>query len=163
MAEIKFPQRKLTKLKEKGFNLSIPVIEKDPWNILIKKDRSIPRSYAQLKRLSRQLFNAEYRDTVRKTKLAPLPRTGVLLRGYEECGESNYYRFYIGLSNPWLTKKQFLDLICGNFIARRVVAGVTVPWCTFPFGLCVNIVLPFQYNPFHNRDLRSCHSHFKDI
>jgi hypothetical protein len=110
MAEIKFPQRKLTKLKEKGFNLSIPVIEMDAWNILIKKDRSIPRSYAQLKRLSRQLFNAKYRDLVRKSKLAPLPRKGTLFRGHEECGESNYYRFFIGLSNPWLTKKQFLDL-----------------------------------------------------
>ncbi len=97
----------LERLQRKGLTYRIPVLKPKAWRALTSADPTIPRSYGQLRAMSRRLFSSEERARLRhETRWSYLPRRGVLIPVVEECGESPYAAFFAGLSNPYLTGRQ---------------------------------------------------------
>ncbi len=93
-------------LHEKGLRIKLPVLDQAQWLKLIKSDPYIPKSYRQLRWLSRRLFDPQLRRRLRSRPWEVTPRRGNLRLAFEESGEEIYYQFYAGLSNPFLSPRQ---------------------------------------------------------
>ena len=113
---------KLEKLAKKGINISLSIPDAKSWKERTKKDRRIPRSFSQTRRLIHHIFGAKgkrSKKTIRpevfdRTQISkPLKgvplrsiRKGYYIRRFEECHEELYARLFSALSNPYLTPKQ---------------------------------------------------------
>ncbi len=97
------------KLRKKGFDYKIHRIDIESWKRAIKLDLGIPKSYIQLRRLGRILYNKKIRRSY-YTKEFKKPERGILTPFFEECFESIENQFLWGLKNPFLTSAQ-LDAI----------------------------------------------------
>lgn len=102
--------RVIEPLRKKGYNVLIPILDRESWTELTQKDPSIPRSYSELKRLATELFDPTRRKKLRKRHWHLQPHRGLIAYGFEECGESAYSRFFVALSNPWLLKAQLMEI-----------------------------------------------------
>jgi hypothetical protein len=55
----------LEKLSRKGMHVSVPILDKQEWYKLVKSDPAIPKSFQQLRLLSRSIFGRKQRPKVR--------------------------------------------------------------------------------------------------
>ena len=95
----------LERLAKKGLKIRYNIYDAPAWQKLIKADPHIPRSFLQLRRLGQQIYGTKEHRPVRRLRSEVVPR-GVIRRLFEECGEELYFRFYAGLGNPFLTRRQ---------------------------------------------------------
>jgi hypothetical protein len=119
MAEKKI---KLKKLAKKGVNITLTIPDINSWKEMTGKDRKIPRSFSQTRKLIRKVFGTKEerikkpirpevytpaisRKKYKKTTLLTV-RKGYFIRRYEECHEELYARLFLGLSNPFFSNRQ---------------------------------------------------------
>jgi hypothetical protein len=102
------PERVLQfqRLAAKGIQVRVPVLKVDDWKRLTAADPAVPRSFAQLKALSRRLFDRELRKLEKQQRWMLRPRAGLLRTRVEECGEAAHATLFAGLSNPFLNPAQ---------------------------------------------------------
>jgi hypothetical protein len=93
------------RLVEKGFTISVPVLDAAAWEQRVKADPTIPRSLTQLRKLARTIFQTKGRPQILPLLPEGISR-GVLSRRFEECGEVLRSRFITALANPFLTPEQ---------------------------------------------------------
>lgn len=92
------------RLAAKGFHVSIPTLDEPTWNRLAAPDPAVPRTARRLRDYGRLLYGPQRRSLPRT--VTEVPRIGTLRSLYEECGEVAWYRLFLGLSNPRLTRAQ---------------------------------------------------------
>ena len=92
--------------KDKGPKIPVKVLDHKTWNQLVALDPTIPRSFVQLRNFGRLIFDKKKKRKYQyPSKFKKFDR-GVITRLFEECGESLYNGFFVGLQNPYLTAKQ---------------------------------------------------------
>ncbi len=101
--EIKFYQ--LERLAKKGMKMQVRVLDKKEWRNLVLADPKIPRSYSQVRRLAKMIYDRKVRKTFLPFK-RKWPKFGVLNPWWEECAESVYSLLNMGLQNPFLNANQ---------------------------------------------------------
>ena len=84
--------REIKSLRDKGFNIPIPILEKEDWASLLKRDPALPRSYSHLKWLTTQRFDPKIRRRLRDHRWDAQPQRGLLAPGIEECSETALQR-----------------------------------------------------------------------
>ena len=100
----------LERLKRKNAHFSVSILAPADWRRLIAADPTVPRSYSQLKRLSRELFHSSRRRDAKARFAIPAAGRGIVRRRIEECGETRYARLFAGLANPFLQQAQRDDI-----------------------------------------------------
>jgi len=73
--EIKFYQ--LERLAKKGMKMQVHVLDKKEWRNLVLADPKIPRSYSQVRRLAKMIYDRKVRKTFLPFK-RKWPKFGVL-------------------------------------------------------------------------------------
>lgn len=96
---------RLERLEKKGMKIQHPVLEREEWRNITRADSMIPRSYAQVRQLAKIIYDRKARKAI-FPYLRKRPRIGVLFSWWEECAESVYSQFNMGLQNPFLTARQ---------------------------------------------------------
>ncbi len=114
---------KFERLEKKNLNVFLNILNEAEWKEITQRDRKVPRSFAQTRKLIRDTFGTEgkrpiktirpeiYRPAMSRRSYknsTPLlsVRRGLITRKFEECHEELYSRIFLGLSNPYLTTKQ---------------------------------------------------------
>ena len=114
---------KLQQLEKKNFHITVNIPSKGEWREMISKNRKIPRSFIQTRKLIRNTFGIKGKRIAKKIKpeiykpaisrrsykkSTPLLsiRRGSIFRRFEECHEELYARIFLGLSNPYLSTRQ---------------------------------------------------------
>lgn len=100
----------LERLKKKNAHFSVSILAPGDWRRLIAADPTVPRSYGQLKGLSRELFDSSRRRDAKARFTIPAAGRGIVRRRIEECGEVPYARLFAGLANPFLKQAQRDDI-----------------------------------------------------
>jgi hypothetical protein len=100
----------LERLATKDAHFPVSILAPEDWRRLVTADPAVPRSYGQLKRLSRQLFDKAARRKAKARLVTPALRRGILRPRIEECGESAYALLFAGLGNPFLEPQQRADI-----------------------------------------------------
>jgi len=92
------------RLARKNFHVSFPVMDKATWKRFVAPDISVPRTFSRLREYGQLLYGKRRRKYIRMIK--KFPKIGAMRSLYEECGESAWYRLFLGLANPRLTKME---------------------------------------------------------
>ncbi|MFX0107864.1 MAG: hypothetical protein ACFE7R_06255 [Candidatus Hodarchaeota archaeon] len=96
---------RLEKLEKKGMKIEVPIMSKEDWRATVLADPLIPRTYSQLRRMGKMIYDRKMRKQFLPFERR-FPIQGVLYPWWQECLETVYSTFNIGLQNPFLNANQ---------------------------------------------------------